>query len=200
MHKQENLEHDRNIKVSGIDKDLILNREDEDDTLAMIEKNEAIENKEEGPVDIYEKTLNKSRIGCPDCDESYSKRSHLNRHIFSVHREGMEEFNIADISEEICDNGVADKANEDNVKSVEEYNLQISHLVTKTEDGFACTECPYSSKMKSHVQDHVEMHIEGFSLECENCNRTFIRKRSLRKHKRQCLYKIPSNSLSPKAL
>jgi hypothetical protein len=51
-----------------------------------------------------------SRIGCPDCDKSYIKKSHLNRHIFSVHSQGIEEFNIGDISEEICD-----KANEDNV-------------------------------------------------------------------------------------
>ena len=48
----------------------------------------------------------------------------------------------------------------------------------KSNDGLACTECPYSSKMKSHAREHVEKHIEGFSLECENCNRTFILKRS----------------------
>jgi hypothetical protein len=207
VRKEENLGHYRNIKVSETDNALILNTDDKEDTLAMVKIEEgldvsckeAIGNKEEGPTDIfqrnYETALNKSRIGCPDCDKSYSKRSHLNRHIFSVHSEGIKESNNGDISEEICEYGFSDKANEDNIsKSVEEYDLQVSYLVTKTDDGFACTECPYSSKLKSHAREHAEMHMEGFSLECENCNRTFIRKNGLRKHKRQCLYKIPSSS------
>ena len=69
------------------------------------------------------------------------------------------------------------------------YDLKVSELISKSETGWTCTECAYSTKRKNHLSEHVEQHIEGFSFECENCDRTFSMKRGLRGHKYVCANK-----------
>ena len=73
--------------------------------------------------------------------------------------------------------------------SLTDYDLKVSELILKSENGWTCTECAYSTKRKNHLSEHVEKHIEGFSFECENCDRTFSMKRGLRGHKYVCANK-----------
>ena len=65
-----------------------------------------------------------------------------------------------------------------------EFDVKVSEFVSKTETGWSCTECSYSAKSKTHVKDHAEKHVEGFSHECKTCHKTFSMKRSLRHHMR----------------
>jgi len=70
--------------------------------------------------------------------------------------------------------------------SFTEYDEKVSELVGKSELGWICTVCPYKGKSKSHVREHVEAHIEGYSHECKYCDKTFSMKRTLRHHIRKC--------------
>ena len=67
-----------------------------------------------------------------------------------------------------------------------EYDEKVSELVGKSELGWICTVCPYKGRFNSHVREHVESHIEGFSHECKYCDKSFSMKRSLRFHVRKC--------------
>ena len=72
-----------------------------------------------------------------------------------------------------------------------EYDEKVSNLMMKTQNKemlvmWKCIECPYFSKSKAHVQEHVEIHIEGFSHECKGCKKTYKSKRSLRVHAYIC--------------
>ena len=70
--------------------------------------------------------------------------------------------------------------------SLTEYDLKVSDLVSKSEMDWNCTACSYSTKNKSHIREHAEKHITGFSFDCMNCDKTFSQKRNLRSHKYSC--------------
>jgi len=71
--------------------------------------------------------------------------------------------------------------------SLIEYDEKVAELMLKTESGWKCRECPYekSSSGRGHMREHVEMHITGFSLSCQNCDKTFSQKRKIRHHQRK---------------
>ena len=71
-----------------------------------------------------------------------------------------------------------------------EYDEEVSALVMKSGPGWGCTECPYNAKQKSHVSEHVEGHIKGFTLPCKFCDKIFSMKRNLRHHVRKCKQNI----------
>merc|ERR1712183_908906 len=64
--------------------------------------------------------------------------------------------------------------------SMTEYDERISELITKTENMWGCSQCSYTSKSKGHIKEHVEKHIEGYSHDCNLCDKTFRMRRSLR--------------------
>jgi len=67
--------------------------------------------------------------------------------------------------------------------SIAEYDEKVLELVEKSEIGWKCRQCPYERKASAHVNEHVEMHITGFLLSCNLCDRTFTHKRQIRHHK-----------------
>ena len=69
-----------------------------------------------------------------------------------------------------------------------EYEKKIKSLYTEKTDkcGYCCKVCPYVTKTRSHIQEHVQSHIKGFSFECKNCDKKYECKRELRRHNRQC--------------
>ena len=77
----------------------------------------------------------------------------------------------------------------ENVDSFEYQNTfdnSVTELMIKTEKGWKCTECVYLKKNKSHVQEHVETHIEGYSHQCNSCDKTFQMRKNLRRHFYRC--------------
>jgi len=70
--------------------------------------------------------------------------------------------------------------------SMTEYDERISELITKTENMWGCSQCSYTSKSKGHIKEHVEKHIEGYSHDCNLCDKTFRMRRSLRQHVYKC--------------
>ena len=73
--------------------------------------------------------------------------------------------------------------------SMDDYDEKVSDLMTRTENGWGCRECPYSSRNKGHVQEHVESHIGGVSKKCELCDKTFRTRKRLSNH----VYKLHSS-------
>ena len=69
-----------------------------------------------------------------------------------------------------------------------EYDDKVKSLYTEKTDkcGYGCIVCPYVTKTRSHIQEHVQSHIKGFSFECKNCDKKYECKRELRRHNRQC--------------
>ena len=70
--------------------------------------------------------------------------------------------------------------------SLEEYDQRVVELTRKTTNGWECTECPYSDKNRGHVLEHVEKHVEGFSIQCNFCEKAFFRRSTMRFHLRKC--------------
>jgi len=67
--------------------------------------------------------------------------------------------------------------------SIAEFDEKVLELVEKSEIGWKCRQCPYERKVSGHVNEHVEMHITGFLLSCNLCDRTFTKKRQIRAHR-----------------
>ena len=71
--------------------------------------------------------------------------------------------------------------------SWKDYEQQVLQFFQKGEAGnWQCKECTYASGNKSHMLEHVEKHVEGFSFRCRKCNKDFHFKRSLRTHSYKC--------------
>jgi len=63
-----------------------------------------------------------------------------------------------------------------------EYDQKVLELVAKTESGWTCTKCTYISIHKSHIKEHAERHIQGYSHNCEYCSKTYTIRRKLKEH------------------
>ena len=73
----------------------------------------------------------------------------------------------------------------------EELDNKINSLVMKSDTGsWACKECSYAAIKKSHVKEHVEEHITGYSHNCRVCSKTFYKRVNLRMHEIKCLKKL----------
>ena len=97
---------------------------------------------------------------------------------------------IDDIAQE---NEYVDKYSEDHNQIMntdeEEYDKRMAELMMKNENGkfeWMCKKCPYRSKNKAHVQEHVQKHILGFAIKCKYCEKTFKMKMYIRQHVRMC--------------
>ena len=68
--------------------------------------------------------------------------------------------------------------------SMSEYESKVSELMPK--NGSNCIKCEHTAKTRGHLKEHVQKHIEGYTFNCETCNRTFSSKNQLRHHARRC--------------
>ena len=123
------------------------------------------------------------------------KDNTMNKTVDEYSQSMIEEENASDIvwykdaQEESEGNKSYDSFNTSSV----EFDEKVSELVDKSEVGWKCKECPYDRKSASHVREHVEMHITGFLLSCQSCDRRFSTKKSIRNHQRKCDAKLSSN-------
>lgn len=60
---------------------------------------------------------------------------------------------------------------------------KMDSMFEKENDGYFCKHCEYRSKVKQHMKDHVERHIEGLEYPCNSCDRILRSSNSLRDHK-----------------
>ena len=73
-------------------------------------------------------------------------------------------------------------------KDDEDYRNVKLELMTQSSSNsynYNCKKCPYMGS-KSHVLEHVEKHVEGFTFKCNLCDKSMRRKASLRLHTPKC--------------
>ena len=93
-------------------------------------------------------------IACRKCEMVFRKRRSIRQHMKTVHPEPL------------------DKLEE----------LVSSLMERKPGNNWQCTKCGYGSKKKSHVKEHVKVHIEGIHISCKKCEMVFRNRSSVRYH------------------
>ena len=63
-----------------------------------------------------------------------------------------------------------------------EVEEKIEQLIERRDGRHYCKACEYSAQHKSHIKEHVEIHIDGLSYPCQFCGKTFRSRNSLRRH------------------
>ena len=48
---------------------------------------------------------------------------------------------------------------------------KIESMIEKREGGYNCTSCGYTTRITTHMREHVEKHIEGLEYPCTACNK-----------------------------
>ena len=72
------------------------------------------------------------------------------------------------------------------IKSLDELDQKVEDSYTKVGPGcYTCNYCVKSFKDRSHMKEHVEMHIEGLSFPCTMCDKILRSRHSLREHNRR---------------
>ena len=75
--------------------------------------------------------------------------------------------------------------------NMDEVKRRTWEMMKRGPDGiWMCTKCPKVSKIKTHVQDHAEIHLAGLSFQCPHCDKTYRSRHSLRTHTNICKYKL----------
>ena len=70
------------------------------------------------------------------------------------------------------------------ITDVVEADLKILEVLTRDEEGFNCSICSYKSAYRHSVMGHIEnRHIQGLSLNCQYCDKTFKNRNQLGNHR-----------------
>jgi len=110
--------------------------------------------------------------------------------------ENMKAETVVDISEEIDEiteaesdtSALADCSSvgfiyqNTSTNSLAGYDEEVMRWMTKTGEGWNCTQCSYTTRNKNHMKEHVERYIEGYIHQCEFCQKTFSKRKTLRRH------------------
>ena len=81
---------------------------------------------------------------------------------------------------EVMDKTVASFASEDLI----EVNITIEQHIDALADGkYKCKFCGKIASLKHHIKNHIETHLEGLSLPCQLCDKTFRSRNTLFIHK-----------------
>ena len=71
---------------------------------------------------------------------------------------------------------------------------KLNQMIVKQVGGYSCKHCEYisskSHKIKDHMTEHVEKHIEGLKYSCSSCAIVFRLSHSFRRHEKQCVKKF----------
>ena len=78
------------------------------------------------------------------------------------------------------------KISSEEFRTVEELDEKIKENLSRGVSGkWQCNICNKESRDISHAKEHVEVHFEGLSFPCQNCERTFRSRCAFTKHKAQ---------------
>ena len=96
-------------------------------------------------------------------------------------------YNFEDDAKTMKNNHVLNSANPV-IKSNDDLGIEVEKYLLKTQNGYQCDICKYIPPEKylinqTFMKGHIENHLEGLSFNCNNCQKTFSKRATLRKHK-----------------
>ena len=71
------------------------------------------------------------------------------------------------------------------LSSIDDVKAAVDELLERDGELWICKTCEKSSRDKSNMKKHVEIHIEGLSFECQLCGQTFRSRDILSNHKKR---------------
>jgi len=80
-----------------------------------------------------------------------------------------------------------------------DLDLHILEMIEKSDGLWKCKVCGKTYKRCSHIKVHAESHIEGISLICNICNKSFSNREHLRDHIRKIHSELSSCDLCGKS-
>ena len=97
--------------------------------------------------------------------------------------EKVETSDILQVSESKINNERTIKINSGNFQDIEDLDARIWEIIHKDADGFwKCTICGKKSKKRSHLKEHAEVHFEGLTFLCSDCDYISKSRNALRLH------------------
>jgi hypothetical protein len=106
---------------------------------------------------------------CPLCQYQSDVKSTMQEHIQYIHKKGEQEQYQCDF----CD-----------FRTHRKGYLTI-HLKDQHNVRYKCPDCDYTTKVLKELEQHqVKTHYEGETLQCEQCDKVFTNKQTLRSHNR----------------
>ena len=75
-------------------------------------------------------------------------------------------------------------------QNIQELDTYINKQFTLTEQGYKCNICNKTSKKICNIKEHIEIHINGLSFNCDSCGQALRSRKSLRNHQSKCGNKI----------
>ena len=74
-----------------------------------------------------------------------------------------------------------------NYDNIEDLDRKIEELLERMPDGkYQCTTCGKVTPRRRDGIEHAETHFDGLSFPCKYCQKSFISRRSLRRHESNC--------------
>ena len=74
--------------------------------------------------------------------------------------------------------------NSDSGLNIDELERKVAENIERENGNLICKICGHKSNRISNIKTHIETHIEGVSISCGVCDKTFRSRESLRFHKR----------------
>ena len=62
------------------------------------------------------------------------------------------------------------------------FDFQIEQMIEKNESAWKCKVCGKTNERNTALRKHVEIHIDGMTLACHICNKTFSNRPNLTSH------------------
>ena len=76
--------------------------------------------------------------------------------------------------------------NSEQFSDLEELDAKIMEHIEKTTNGkWMCNICEKIMAYRAHVKEHVEIHFDGLSFQCQHCTTVLRSRDSLRHHIRK---------------
>ena len=112
------------------------------------------------------------RFYCDQCDENFSQKSSLRRHIQSFHKSGGDKEHLCNA----CGKKFARKLS---------LKLHVENVHLKTKN-FECEFCGATFNMKHHLNNHRDSKHYGVKHNCDRCGKIFSDKNTMYKHGKEC--------------
>ena len=73
--------------------------------------------------------------------------------------------------------------NSSDFPSIEQLDLYIEQQIIRNDAGYMCNICNIKTNGKRDMKEHIEIHIDGLSFDCNICGRIMRTRKNLRIHK-----------------